>query len=84
MNLTRHGDAVGNVAYKSVDDAVKAWVQQFGDRVRGVQTREEFVRRLQHPAPPTQPYNTESADTYEAVFMEVNVKKWREKCGIPE
>ncbi len=83
FNRIENGKAVGNIKYNSVDDAVKAWVQIYGERVRGVQTREEFVQRLQHPTPPTPRYN--SADPkWEEKFMGINVKKWREKCGIPE
>lgn len=78
------GDAAGNKAYKSVDEAVDEWIRMRGESVRGVQTREEFVRRLQHPEPPARPYNTNSAKTYEPDFMEIDVKKWRKKCGIPE
>lgn len=81
--INEKGQAAGNQAYKSVDAAVDEWIRMRGESVRGVQTREEFVRRLQHPEAPAKPYNSQDPD-WAKKFMDINVKKWREKCGIPK
>jgi hypothetical protein len=81
--INNRGEAAGNRSYATVDDAVKAWAAQYGERVRGVRTQQEFIDALQRPPAPARPYNT-ADEKWEEKFKSIDVKKWRERCGIPE
>jgi len=76
------GVACGNVAYNSLDDAINSWEKQFGDRVRNVDTPDDFAYGLQHPDN-GKPYN--SADpNYENRYQDVydSMRNWMKACNV--
>jgi RHS repeat-associated protein len=82
VNKISKGQAAGNVAYASLDDAIQYWGGRFGDRVRGAQTADDFLKGLQHPST-GQPYNTQDPK-YEDKFRAINnsMLKFMKLCGI--
>jgi RHS repeat-associated protein len=70
VNRIKNGQAVGNIAYPSLPDAINAWGKNFGDRVRGDTDPGDFVHDLQNPEPPGKPYNSVNPN-YENDFEQV-------------
>jgi hypothetical protein len=83
VNRIKNGQAVGNIAYPSLPDAINAWGKNFGDRVRGDIDPGAFVHDLQNPEPPGKPYNSVNPN-YENDFEQVYnaVLKFTKLCGI--
>jgi RHS repeat-associated protein len=83
VNRIKNGQAVGNIAYPSLPDAINAWGKNFGDRVRGDTDPGDFVHDLQNPEPPGKPYNSVNPN-YENDFEQVYnaVLKFMKLCGI--
>jgi len=83
VNKIKNGQAVGNVAYPTLADAINAWEKNFGNRVSGDTDAEDFVHDLQHPDPPGKPYNSVNPN-YENDFEQVYkaVVKFMKLCGI--
>jgi hypothetical protein len=60
--INNRGQAAGNIKYSSLDEATRYWKQRFGDRVRGAQSVDDFLKGLQHPTQ-GQPYNSADPNT---------------------
>jgi RHS repeat-associated protein len=84
VNKTKNGEAVGNINYPSLPAAISAWEHNYGDRVKGTQSPDDFVYGLQHPDAPGKAYNSAHADTYEDDFQDVYnaVLRFMKLCGI--
>ena len=83
VNRIKNGQAVGNINYPNLPDAINAWEKNFGDRVNGDKDPGDFVHDLQHPDPPGKPYNSVNPNyenDYENVYNAV--LKFMKLCGI--
>jgi hypothetical protein len=76
--------ASGNVAYSSLDAAIQDWERRYGDRIRGVQTPDDYIDKLEHPTN-GQPYNAK-VDEYTKDFKDDydSVLKYMKLCGVQQ
>jgi hypothetical protein len=72
----------GNHNYKSLDEAINSWENQFGERVQGVDTAADFVNGLEHPKY-GEPYNS-NIPAYTEVYKEDYgyLTDYMKRCGI--
>jgi RHS repeat-associated protein len=83
--INNKGQAAGNKKYDSLDAALGYWKGRFGSRVKGTRTPEDYVDKIQHPAPGQgPPYNTASKDKYPGQYKAVYdlLIKFEKICGI--
>jgi RHS repeat-associated protein len=74
-------EPTGNKQYGSLDKAITEWENDWGRFVKGAETREDFISRLQNPPKPKRPYNAAGA-AYSDSWLEIDMKKWMRRCGI--
>ena len=82
VNAIKHGQAVGNIHYQSLQQATGDWEALFGDRISGDTVPSYFAHDLQHPNV-GRPYNSQDPE-YSNRFLNVyeSVMRFMRLCGI--
>jgi len=69
-----------NAVYRSIEECIQAWVDKWGEKVRGAKTIDEYITKLINAG-----YNVDPA-TYRIRIKKLydSVKNRKDKCNIPK